>query len=109
MLFRTALWVGAVGAVAVFANTPVAVADPSDLVPVCSGGQTPTEDACSTGCPGGAPVESHGLCAEPGTVAVSGGPSDSLASDSGADPEVPLGTFPDEDFNAGSGEPQPQG
>jgi hypothetical protein len=88
MIFRTALWVGAVGAVVVLVNAPIAVADPSDLVPVCSGNETPSQDACRTGCPEGAPVESGGLCTEPGTVTVTGGPIDQLSSVAGADPEA---------------------
>lgn len=60
-----ALW--SVGAVAVLLNTPIAAADPSDLVPVCTGDQTPADDGCSTGCPENAPLEPDGLCTEPGT------------------------------------------
>jgi hypothetical protein len=81
------------GVAAAFASAPVAMADPADLVPVCSGDETPGQDACSTGCPEGAPLNSEGSCSEPGTAQSVGGAIGELPStDSGADPDVPLGT-----------------
>jgi hypothetical protein len=90
--FARALAVAA--AVAALASAPVAIADPSDLVPICSGNQTPENDNCSTGCDEGAPVDNayHGVCTEPGTQNIDGGPIDQLPQDNpGTDPNVPLG------------------
>src|SRR5215211_1179355 len=85
------------GAALAFAAAPIAAADPEDLVPLCSGDQTPAEDNCRNPCPEGAPLTFDGTCGEPGTVDVSGGPADELTTDvPGADPEVPVGTNPDE-------------
>jgi len=53
---------------ATFGCAPVAVADPSDLTPVCTGSQTPKNSGCRTACPEGADVHSDGSCAEPGTT-----------------------------------------
>ena len=76
-----------------FASAPIAVADPADLVPVCSGGETPAQDNCRTPCPEGAPMSVDGTCGGPGTVDVSGGPADHVGTGSlGADPQVPFGT-----------------
>jgi hypothetical protein len=85
----------AAGAAAAFvfapiSAAPVVVADPSDLVPVCSGDEAPGLDACRTACPEGAPANSSGSCSEPGTHSFSGSPSGSMGG-TGADPEVPLG------------------
>jgi hypothetical protein len=73
-----------------FATAPAGVADPSDLVPVCSGDEMPGLDACRTPCPEGAPVDSSGTCLEVGTHSFSGSPSSSMGG-AGADPGVPLG------------------
>ena len=71
-----------------FAAAPIAAADPADLVPVCSGNQTPEDNNCRTPCPEGAPINSEGACAEPGAV----GADDDLDTGApGADPNVPLG------------------
>jgi hypothetical protein len=80
-----------------FATAPFANADPADLVPLCSGNESPEEDNCRTPCPEGTPVGPGGTCGESGTVDVSGGPGDVTAGvSSGADPGVPIGTNPDE-------------
>jgi hypothetical protein len=80
-----------------FAAAPVATADPEDLVPLCSGNESPEEDNCSTPCPEGSPADAGGSCGQPGTVDVSGAPADAGSGVSpGADPGVPVGTDPDE-------------
>jgi hypothetical protein len=55
-------------------TAPIAAADPADLVPICSGNQTPMNDNCKI--------------ADPGTVAES---DDFDSGGPGADPNVPLG------------------
>jgi hypothetical protein len=83
----------AVAAVAVgLAAAPVAAADPSDLVPTCTGDQTPQQDNCRTDCLEGAPVTSYGTCSEPGMVQNDSSATDQLpSSSSGADPNVTIG------------------
>lgn len=85
----------AVGAALAFGTAPIATADPADLVPLCSGDESPGEDNCRTPCPEGAAVSAMGTCSEAGTAVVTGGPEDYVGSTStGADPETPLGTDP---------------
>jgi hypothetical protein len=60
------------------AMAPPAAADPSDLLPECSGDESPANDNCGTPCPENAPVRSDGTCAEPGTQEITGGPADDL-------------------------------
>ena len=85
------------GAALALAAAPVATADPADLVPLCSGDESPGEDNCRTPCPEGAAVTALGTCGEPGTVTVTGGPEDYVGTESpGADPNVPLGTDPNQ-------------
>jgi hypothetical protein len=95
---RIAQTLVAAGAPLAFATAPIASADePGRTVPLCSGDQTPGEDNCATPCPEGAPVNPHGTCPQRGTVYDAGTPADGLRPDSrGADPEVPIGTNPDE-------------
>jgi hypothetical protein len=84
-------------AAAPVATASIAVADPADLVPLCQGDESPGEDNCRTPCPGNAPVSPMGQCTQPGTVDITGGPSDDLSRGApGADPQVPLGTNPNE-------------
>ena len=59
------------------------------------------EGQCDTGCPDGPALDALDLCTEQGTVDVTGGPEDQLASPAGgADPEVPQGTDPDDLYGA---------
>jgi hypothetical protein len=60
------------------ATAAPAGADPSDLLPECSGDESPANDNCSTPCPENAPLRSDGTCAEPGTQEITGGPADDL-------------------------------
>lgn len=84
--------IAVVGVAVGLAAAPVAAADPSDLVPTCTGDQTPQQDNCSTGCLEGAPVTSYGTCSEPGTVQSDSSARDQLpSSSSGADPNVTVG------------------
>ena len=83
------------GAALAFATAPVANADPADLMPLCTGDESPAEDNCRTPCPEGAAVTALGTCTEAGTSIVTGGPEDYVgATSEGADPGVPLGTDP---------------
>jgi hypothetical protein len=68
----------AVAAALAFATAAPAGADPNDLLPVCSGDETPANDNCATPCPESAPVSADGTCAEPGTQEITGGPADEL-------------------------------
>jgi hypothetical protein len=70
-----------------FATTPVAAADPADLVPVCTGDEDPQRDNCNAGCLPGAPIDAYGNCGQPGTVL----DTTSDAQGTGANPNVPLG------------------
>jgi hypothetical protein len=82
-------------AAAPVATAAIASADPADLVPVCQGDESPSKDNCRTPCPGGAPVSPMGHCTQPGTVDITGGPSDHVGTSApGADPQIPLGTDP---------------
>jgi hypothetical protein len=92
MISSTVRLIAVVGVAIGLTAAPVAAADPSDLVPPCSGNQTPQLDNCSTGCPEGAPITSYGTCSEPGTVRVDSGPASVQPPASpGADPNAPLG------------------
>jgi hypothetical protein len=92
---RIAHLLAVVGTTAAFASAPIASADPSDLLPLCTGNQSPAEDNCRTPCPDGAPASPGATCGEPGTVDVTGGPADRPGVvGPGADPNVPVGTDP---------------
>jgi hypothetical protein len=94
---RIARIVAVAGTALALAAAPVAAADPSDLMPLCTGNQSPAQDNCKTPCPEGAAITALGACGEPGTTAVSGGPEDYVGTGStGADPAVPVGTDPNE-------------
>ena len=84
------------GGTQTFAANAVAIADPSNLVPVCTGNQTPQTRNCRTACPEGAPINPTTTgCTEPGTIAVSGGPADQLPhTAAGPDPAIPFGVAP---------------
>jgi hypothetical protein len=87
VMSSTARLIVAATAAVAFATAPVAVADPADLVPTCTGDENPQLDNCNAGCLQGAPITSYGNCGQPGTVVES--PSGTQSS--GADPNVPLG------------------
>ena len=72
-----------------------ATADPSNLVPVCTGSQTPQTSNCRTACPEGAAINPTTTgCTEPGTIAISGGPADQLPPAAGPDPAISFGVAP---------------
>jgi len=94
MVSSIARVIAVVGVAVGLAAAPVAAADPNDLVPPCSAGETPQLDNCTTDCAEGAPVTEYGTCSEPGTHQIESAPADSMSpasSGSGADPNVPLG------------------
>lgn len=60
------------GGTQTFAANAVAIADPSNLVPVCTGNQTPQTSNCRTACPEGAPINPTTTgCTEPGSLKIS--------------------------------------
>jgi hypothetical protein len=66
-----------------------AVADYQYWVPVCTGNDTPMNNACRTGGPQGTPLDSP---LNAGTGQFVGGPADKLpAVSSGANPYIPIG------------------
>lgn len=94
MVSSAARLIAVIGVAVGLATAPVAAADPSDLVPPCSPGETPELDNCGTGCAENAPLTAYGTCTEPGTHRIESGPVGSKSpssSNSGADPNVPLG------------------